>query len=127
LARIIVAHGDQSVVDSLRKFLARLGHECRCTTDPMCTLQLAIASPPDLIVLGGTLPEMTGATLLELTRCLLGAKCPPIVYAPAASGEEFVAEISAALPSAFVFGTGHENTAARCSGRRLRTAKNGRG
>lgn len=105
MARIVLVHGDPSVLDSLRKLLEGLGHECACTVSPVAALEGVVASPPDLVVIGEQVPELEGAQLLELIRCFLGSRCPPIVVAPGSSGEQLVAEISAALPTAFVFGT----------------------
>lgn len=105
MARIVLVHGDHSVLDSLRKLLERLGHECACTVSPVAALEWVVSSRPDLIVIGEQVPELEGAQLFELVRCFLGSRCPPIVAAPSSGGEQLLAEISAALPTAFVFGT----------------------
>ncbi len=106
MSRIIVVHGEQAVLDSLRKLLSSGGHECVCTVSPLGALESAVAVRPDLVVIGARVSEMEGAKLLELMRYFLGARCPPVVVAPDLGGDALVAEISAALPTAFVFGSG---------------------
>ncbi len=106
MSRIIVVHGEQAVLDSLRKLLSSLGHECVCTVSPLSALESAVTARPDLVVVGDRVSEMEGAKLLELMRYFLGVHCPPVVVAPDLPGDELVAEISAALPTAFVFGSG---------------------
>jgi DNA-binding response OmpR family regulator len=83
-ARILVVDDDATIVDVVRRYLIRDGHEVECVPDGAAALQLVERYPPDLIVLDLMLPGIGG---LEVFRRLRQHWPTPVVMLTAL-GEE---------------------------------------
>ena len=82
--RIMVVDDDATIVDVVRRYLVRDGHEVECVPDGAAALRLVEQEPPDLVVLDLMLPGMGG---LEVCRRLREHWLIPVVILTAL-GEE---------------------------------------
>ncbi len=82
--RIMVVDDDATIVDVVRRYLIRDGHEVTCVPDGAAALRLVEQEPPDLIVLDLMLPCISG---LEVCRRLREHWLMPVVMLTAL-GEE---------------------------------------
>ena len=82
--RIMVVDDDATVVDVVRRYLIRDGHEVDCVPDGAAALRLVEQEPPDLVVLDLMLPGIGG---LEVCRRLREHWPIPVVMLTAL-GEE---------------------------------------
>ena len=82
--RIMVVDDDATIVDVVRRYLVRDGHEVECVPDGPTALRLVQQEPPDLVVLDLMLPGMGG---LEVCRRLREHWLIPVVMLTAL-GEE---------------------------------------
>ena len=82
--RIMVVDDDPTVVDVVRRYLIRDGHEVECVPDGAAALRLVELQPPDLVVLDLMLPGIGG---LEVCRRLREHWPIPVVMLTAL-GEE---------------------------------------
>ena len=82
--RIMVVDDDATIVDVVRRYLVRDGHEVECVPDGAAALRLVEQEPPDLVVLDLMLPGMGG---LEVCRRLREHWLIPVVMLTAL-GEE---------------------------------------
>ena len=82
--RIMVVDDDPTVVDVVRRYLIRDGHEVDCVPDGAAALRLVELEPPDLMVLDLMLPGIGG---LEVCRRLREHWPIPVVMLTAL-GEE---------------------------------------
>ena len=82
--RIMVVDDDATVVDVVRRYLIRDGHEVECVPDGAAALRLVEQEPPDLVVLDLMLPGIGG---LEVCRRLRQRWPIPVVMLTAL-GEE---------------------------------------
>ncbi len=82
--RIMVVDDDSTVVDVVRRYLIRDGHEVACVSDGAAALRLVEQEPPDLVVLDLMLPGIGG---LEVCRRLREHWPMPVVMLTAL-GEE---------------------------------------
>jgi DNA-binding response OmpR family regulator len=82
--RIMVVDDDTTIVDVVRRYLIRDGHEVACVPDGAAALRLVEQEPPDLIVLDLMLPGIDG---LEVCRRLRERWLMPVVMLTAL-GEE---------------------------------------
>ena len=82
--RIMVVDDDVTIVDVVRRYLIRDGHEVECVPDGATVLRLAGQEPPDLVVLDLMLPGIGG---LEVCRRLREHWPIPVVMLTAL-GEE---------------------------------------
>ncbi len=83
-ARIMVVDDDTTIVDVVRRYLIRDGHEVECVPDGASALRLVERRPPDLVVLDLMLPGIGG---LEVCRRLREHWLMPVVMLTAL-GEE---------------------------------------
>jgi CheY-like chemotaxis protein len=67
MAKILLVEDNEMNRDMLSRRLARRGYDLAVATDGLTGLAAAVASPPDLILLDMSLPEMDG---WEVTRRL---------------------------------------------------------
>ena len=82
--RIMVVDDDATIVDVVRRYLIRDGHEVDCVPDGAAALRLVEQEPPDLVVLDLMLPGIGG---LEVCRRLREHWPIPVVMLTAL-GEE---------------------------------------
>ena len=82
--RIMVVDDDATIVDVVRRYLIRDGHEVECVPDGAAALRLVEQEPPDLVVLDLMLPGIGG---LEVCRRLREHWPIPVVMLTAL-GEE---------------------------------------
>jgi DNA-binding response OmpR family regulator len=82
--RIMVVDDDATIVDVVRRYLIRDGHEVECVPDGAAALRLVELDPPDLVVLDLMLPGIGG---LEVCRRLREHWPMPVVMLTAL-GEE---------------------------------------
>src|SRR5712692_6695734 len=82
--RIMVVDDDATIVDVVRRYLIRDGHEVECVPDGAAALRLVEQEPPDLVVLDLMLPGIGG---LEVCRRLREHWLIPVVMLTAL-GEE---------------------------------------
>ena len=68
MARILVVDDEAKIVDVVRAYLAREGHQVSCAGDGDAALSLAAADEPDLIVLDVMLPGRSGFEVLRALR-----------------------------------------------------------
>jgi DNA-binding response OmpR family regulator len=82
--RIMVVDDDTTIVDVVRRYLIRDGHQVECVPDGASALRLVEQQPPDLVVLDLMLPGISG---LEVCRRLREHWLMPVVMLTAL-GEE---------------------------------------
>ncbi|MFD0883835.1 response regulator transcription factor [Streptosporangium algeriense] len=83
-ARILVVEDDPTVAEVVTRYLERDGHRVECVDDGAEALRLALASPPDLLVLDLMLPRMDGLQVCRKLR----ERWPVPVIMLTALGEE---------------------------------------
>jgi DNA-binding response OmpR family regulator len=76
-SRILVIDDDDDVRSLVRTLLTRAGHEVRDAPDGRAGLREFFASPPDLVVLDVTMPELDGWETLSRIRDL--SECPVLM------------------------------------------------
>jgi DNA-binding response OmpR family regulator len=84
VSRILVVDDDQTVGDVVSRYLQRAGHEVIIATGGPSALQLATATPPDLVILDLMLPGMSG---LDVCRHLRDIGPLPVIMLTARSDE----------------------------------------
>ena len=84
-AKILVVDDDPNVVDLVRLYLERDGHEVLTASDGMAGLETARDEQPDLIVLDLMLPRMDG---MEVCRTLRAESSVPVVMLTAMVEED---------------------------------------
>lgn len=84
-AKILVVDDDPNVVDLVRIYLERDGHEVLTASDGMAGLEKARDEQPDLVVLDLMLPRMDG---MEVCRTLRGESSVPVVMLTAMVEED---------------------------------------
>jgi two-component system NtrC family response regulator len=67
-ARILIIEDEADMADSIRRILARAGHEPQVETSPGRALELVASDRPDLVLSDLRMPEMSGLELLEQVR-----------------------------------------------------------
>jgi len=82
--RIMVVDDDTTIVDVVRRYLIRDGHDVECVPDGATALRVVEREPPDLVVLDLMLPGISG---LEVCRRLREHWLMPVVMLTAL-GEE---------------------------------------
>jgi two-component system OmpR family response regulator len=68
MARILVVDDEPHIVEVVRAYLGREGHEVATAADGERALELAAAAPPDLVVLDVMLPRRSGFEVLRELR-----------------------------------------------------------
>jgi len=82
--RILVIEDEPQLARNIARALTRNGHDATAVHDGAAGLQLALAAPPDLIVLDLNLPGLDGLSVLARLR---GAKSPARVIILTARGD----------------------------------------
>jgi DNA-binding response OmpR family regulator len=82
--RVLVVEDDATVADVLRRYLERDGFEVERASDGRAAVEMAVASPPDLMVLDLMLPGLDGLEVFRTVR----AKAPVPVIMLTARGDE---------------------------------------
>jgi DNA-binding response OmpR family regulator len=82
--RVLIIEDDPNVSEVVVRYLQREGYEVETATDGAAGLQMALAAPPDLVVLDLMLPSMGG---LDVCRRLRAAAPVPVIMLTAL-GEE---------------------------------------
>ncbi|MBX3192041.1 MAG: response regulator [Labilithrix sp.] len=67
-ATVLVVDDDQDTVETMRDILLEEGHTVLCASNGKDALALALASPPDLVLLDLNMPEMDGRAFLDVVR-----------------------------------------------------------
>lgn len=67
-ATVLVVDDDEDTVDMMREILAEEGHVVRAARNGKEALALALADPPDLVLLDLNMPEMDGRAFLDELR-----------------------------------------------------------
>ena len=67
-SKILVVDDDPNVVDLVRLYLERDGHEVLIATDGVAGLELAREELPDLIVMDLMMPRMDGMKVCRILR-----------------------------------------------------------
>lgn len=67
-ATVLVVDDDHDTVDTMRQILEEEGHVVRCAHNGREGLAVALADPPDLVLLDLNMPEMDGRAFLEALR-----------------------------------------------------------
>jgi DNA-binding response OmpR family regulator len=78
MSRILVVDDEPRIVDVVRAYLEREGHEISIAHDGDTALALARAAPPDLVVLDVMLPGQTGFDVLRAMRAE-GGPAPAVI------------------------------------------------
>src|ERR1041385_222115 len=76
-SRILVIDDDEDVRSLVRTLLSRAGHDVREAGDGRAGLREFFASPPDLVVLDVSMPELDGWETLSRIRDL--SDCPVLM------------------------------------------------
>jgi two-component system response regulator AtoC len=79
MASILVVEDNPDAAFPLARFLERAGHAVRCVPDGREALVELLGNPPDAMLLDLRLPEMDGATLLEVARSYFRLQGLPVV------------------------------------------------
>jgi CheY-like chemotaxis protein len=67
-ARVLIADDDRNLLALVKAIVETQGIECYTATDGVAALEGIRRAKPDIVVLGGNLPEMTGYEVLEKLR-----------------------------------------------------------
>ncbi|MDF1660324.1 MAG: response regulator [Planctomycetota bacterium] len=78
----------------IKKELKGSGYAIRCTSDGQSTISLIIDSPPDILLLNNTLPDMSGAEVLSQLRANASTQFLPVILL---SARDKVEDIAAGL------------------------------
>lgn len=79
MARLLIVEVDKDGRDALCRFLAGSGHESDCVSNRREALASILARTPDLVILDMFMPEMDGASLLEILRSYLRLQLLPVI------------------------------------------------
>jgi CheY-like chemotaxis protein len=79
MAQILIVDDDADTREVLCKFLDGRGHRTQCVPNGREAIGLILTSPPDLIILDLSMPEMCGAALLEVLRSYLRLQNLPVI------------------------------------------------
>jgi two-component system OmpR family response regulator len=77
MARILVVDDEPHIVDVVRAYLVRDGHEVSTAADGEAALQVAATEAPDLVVLDVMLPKCSGFDVLRELRA--GGPAPAVI------------------------------------------------
>jgi two-component system response regulator ResD len=83
-ARVLVVEDDATVADVVGRYLEREGFAVERASDGRAAVEMAVASPPDLMVLDLMLPGLDGLEVFRTVR----AACPAPVIMLTARGDE---------------------------------------
>lgn len=85
MAKILIVDDAVDASEALARFLEKQGHTIHCVPDGKSALQAVISDSTDLVILDLLMPEMDGATFLEIIRSYLRLQALPIVVLTAAA------------------------------------------
>ncbi len=93
MAHVLIVDDTDIVRRALELAVRRMGHAAVSTSDALEALELAEREPPDLALLDYRMPKMSGAALFQRLQCVLGSRCPKVVFVSATSPEEVAREV----------------------------------
>ena len=79
MAYLLIVDDDLDGRDALCRFLEKSGHQVRCVSNGREALSSVLERLPDLAILDLFMPEMDGASLLEIIRSYLRLQSMPVV------------------------------------------------
>ncbi len=94
--RVLVVDDDESIVDFVREALEDEGYEVLTATEGAEALNLAVARPPDLILLDMRMPIVDGWEFADAYARAPGPHAPVIVMTAARDAASIATEIHAA-------------------------------
>lgn len=86
--KVLIADDDWLNRDLLENYLARMGAEVVSTTDGSKAVELAIADPPDLILMDMQMPRMDGLEACKHLKAHPSTQFVPLVIITAMEGDE---------------------------------------
>ena len=79
MATVLVVDDNADEAEGLKKLLTVAGHEVRYSPNGREALMQVIGEPPDVVLLDLAMPEMDGASFLEVVRSYLRLQSLPVV------------------------------------------------
>lgn len=87
--RVLLAEDEPHIVESLTFILERAGFDVSCEMNGQAALEVALADPPDVMVLDVMLPGLDGFEVLRRLRASPGgAELPVLVLTAKGQGED---------------------------------------
>lgn len=91
---VFIAADSPFFTQLIKKELKGSGYGIRCTADGLSTVSLVIESPPDILLLNNTLPDMSGAEVISQLRANASTQFLPVILL---SARDKVEDIAAGL------------------------------
>ena len=85
---VLIVDDDEAITDLYARLLSAEGFDVRTASSGKLALELLAAWQPDLMVLDGLMPEMSGLELLECLRAHAHTHHVPVVFLTAAGDDE---------------------------------------
>ena len=99
---ILVVDDEQNNLDLIQRYVKRAGYETKGAVDGVSALDLAIDSPPDLIILDWMMPDLSGIDVLRAIREHHDANDLPIIMCTALDEADYVVAAMAEGANDFV-------------------------
>lgn len=87
---VLVVDDESAIADTLAEILTRSGYAARATYDASAALEIALLSPPELLVTDVVLPGMSGIELAITIRRIF-PDCKILLFSGQASTEDLLA------------------------------------
>ncbi len=87
---ILIVDDEQNNRDLLQRYIKRAGHDTLTAPDGITALDMAIETPPDLIILDWMMPDLSGIDVLRAIREHHNANELPIIMCTALDEADFV-------------------------------------
>jgi CheY-like chemotaxis protein len=101
MADILLVDDTPAAIEPVAKYLEKSGHVVTCVTSGYDALVHVMAHLPDVIILDLLMPEMDGASFLEVVRSYLRLKSLPVVVLTGLSNDPMI-ERAEALQANFI-------------------------
>ena len=95
MSYVLVVEDEDALRELPEIVLVDEGYDVRCATSAACALDMVTAERPSLIIFDMTLPDLSGAELVERYRSLPNATAPVIAVSGIVNLEEEAARIEA--------------------------------
>ncbi len=88
MQKILIVDDDEGVVMLISRVLSRDGFEVLTAANGRQALDVAETTPPDLVIMDITMPEMDGYTATTLLKQKPGLRDLPVIYLSGLTAEE---------------------------------------